>query len=108
MKIKSFLFGAITAGTITLLTTSKSGTERIEELQNYIARNKRNFQAVKTNFEETKYQDEYVQELAQTLIPEFIDSIKEDIDDFKFQIEPRLGRLNREITQLNQDLDELN
>ncbi|WP_165005434.1 MULTISPECIES: YtxH domain-containing protein [unclassified Enterococcus] len=43
-------------------------------------------------------------ETASTVIPEFQEAIQKDIEDFKFQAEPRIAQINEQVEKLTADL----
>ncbi|HFL7515117.1 TPA: YtxH domain-containing protein [Enterococcus faecium] len=103
---KGLLFGAA-AGTVGgLLLAPRSGNETrkklIEELEeattltNDLNNSLNHF---KSALIETK-------ETAESVIPAFQEAIKKDIEDFKFQAEPRITQINEQVEKLKADLPE--
>lgn len=45
-------------------------------------------------------------ETAESVIPAFQEAIKKDIEDFKFQAEPRITQINEQVEKLKADLPE--
>ncbi|MFZ4460443.1 YtxH domain-containing protein, partial [Enterococcus gallinarum] len=43
---------------------------------------------------------------AESVIPAFQEAIKKDIEDFKFQAEPRIAQINEQVEKLTADLPE--
>ena len=43
-------------------------------------------------------------ETAESVIPAFQEAIKKDIEDFKFQAEPRIAQINEQVEKLTADL----
>lgn len=105
MNLKAFLLGAASAATITLLTTKRSGKENQALLKDFANQFSTNCQKTKQAYADTKFQLEYVKELAQDSLPTFINDLQTDIEDFKFQISPRLNQLQQSIDNLKKDLN---
>lgn len=103
---KGLLFGAA-AGTVGgLLFAPRSGNETrkklIEELEEAttLTNDLNNcLDHFKSALIETK-------ETAESVIPAFQEAIKKDIEDFKFQAEPRIAQINEQVEKLTADLPE--
>ncbi|HFP8504699.1 TPA: YtxH domain-containing protein [Enterococcus faecium] len=99
---KGLLFGAA-AGTVGgLLLAPRSGNETRKKLieattlTNDLNNSLNHF---KSALIETK-------ETAESVIPAFQEAIKKDIEDFKFQAEPRITQINEQVEKLKADLPE--
>lgn len=107
MKLKSILLGATIAGTLTLLTTKYSGKERIEKIKNFSQETNNDIKKISSAFNQTKENIEYTKYLLQTLVPNFKQDLEQDFNEFIFQIQPRLERLQEEIENLNKNLNKI-
>lgn len=64
------------------------------ELTNYLNNSLNNFKQALVDTKET----------ANTLIPAFQESMKKDIENFKFQAEPRIAQIQEQVEKLTNDL----
>lgn len=108
MKLKYFAMGALTAATITLLTTNKSGEKRINDWKKRIDTTKEDISDISVAAQKTKENLNKVNNLVQEMLPSFINDLNEDVNKFKFQLNPRLNRLNEQIEELNNHLNNKN
>ncbi|EPF4329154.1 YtxH domain-containing protein [Enterococcus hirae] len=106
--IKNFLKGIVfgtTVGAISgLLFAPRSGNEtrkkliaeldEATELTNDLNNSLNNFKQALVDTKET----------ANTLIPAFQESMKKDIENFKFQAEPRIAQIQEQVEKLINDL----
>ena len=103
---KGLLFGAA-AGTVGgLLFAPRSGNETrkklIEELEEATTLTNdlnNSLDHFKSGLIETK-------ETAESVIPAFQEAINKDIENFKFQAEPRIAQINEQVEKLTADLPE--
>ena len=96
---KGLLFGAA-AGTVGgLLLAPRSGNETRKKLIEELEEATTLTNDFKSALIETK-------ETAESVIPAFQEAIKKDIEDFKFQAEPRITQINEQVEKLKADLPE--
>lgn len=98
--LKGLLFGAAVGGTSGLLLAPKSGKETRDSFTNGI---EELTEATHTVTEDlADFRDSLVQlkETANTLLPAFQADIKQDLQDFQFQAEPRLKQIQAQTEKI--------
>ena len=102
--IKNFLKGIVfgtTVGAISgLLFAPRSGNETRKKLIAELD------EATELNNSLNNFKQALVdtKETANTLIPAFQESMKKDIENFKFQAEPRIAQIQEQVEKLTNDL----
>lgn len=100
-SVAGFASGAI----VTALTSSKSGAERRQEIKEEIDSFTHDVDEVTTSINEVKTSFHRLGQVAKTLIPEMKEDIEEIKTAAKFQLEPRIQRVNDAVNQLQTDLE---
>ena len=102
--LKGLLFGATVGGAGGLLFAPRSGKETQQSLETELTEVKTSVTNVKNSLD---YVQQATQNLQQTLnesVPELQKGIKKDLDAFQFQTAPRIARLTKQITTLQEHL----
>jgi gas vesicle protein len=104
---KGLLFGAAVGTIGGLLAAPRSGKDTrqkiIEEIEEYTYLK----DEVTDNWEEVQTATEQLKETANTLVPAFIDDLKQEIADFRFQAEPRIAQIKEQIAKISANIPEM-
>ena len=103
---KGLLFGAA-AGTVGgLLLAPRSGNETRKKLMEELEEATTLTNDLNNSLNHFKSALIETKETAESVIPAFQEAIKKDIEDFKFQGEPRITQINEQVEKLKADLAE--
>lgn len=104
---KGLLFGSVVGGLGGLLLAPRSGKETQEKIIDEID----DWKYLSTDFNEklTTFKSSLAdfQETAETMIPAFAEGLTKDIENFKFQAEPRLEQIQEQVEKIQQELPEM-
>lgn len=105
--IKGLLFGSVVGGLGGLFLAPRSGKETqqkmIDEMDDwkYLSNDfNEKMAAFKTNLAD-------FQETVETVVPPFVEGINKDITNFNFQAEPRLEKIQEQLTKIQNELPEM-
>lgn len=105
--IKGLLFGSVVGGIGGLFIAPRSGKETQQKIIDEID----DWKYLHDDFNEklatfkTNLAD--FQETVETMIPPFAEGINKDIANFNFQAEPRLEKIQEQLTKIQNELPEL-
>lgn len=104
---KGLLFGSLVGAAGGLFLAPRSGKETRQRLVDEVDE----WADLKEDFSEKLDQVQRsaarLQEAADLYVEPFIDGIQQDVDNFKFQVEPRLTQMKEQVAKITEELPEL-
>lgn len=104
--IKGLVIGSIVGGSAALLLAPRSGKETRKKLQDEIDETIQLFMNVKNGAEEVQTNASQLQELADTLIPDFIEGTEKSLERFKFKSKYRLEDIKKQLTKIESEIND--
>lgn len=103
--MKGLLFGSVIGAAGGLLFAPKKGQETQAELKQVFDEGLANVQMVQQDVQTVQANLLQTQQLAQEILPTFQKELAQEIEDFKFQANPRVTRIREQVQTLKQYLD---
>lgn len=104
---KGLLLGTLVGGTIGLLTTKKTGSQRIHDLSHYLGSIAIAGGEVQSSLVEVKEAMADLTHELETTAKSAAEDINSALDTFQFEAEPRIKQINAEVADLNDSLDQI-
>lgn len=104
--ILSTMLGASVGATVTTLLSSKSGSERRQAFKKEMNELTTDINDVTSSIQQVKDSLAHLMATVQTIVPETKEEIETLTTEAKFQLEPRITRVNQAISQLKTDLED--
>lgn len=104
--IKGLVIGSIVGGSAALLLAPRSGKETRKKLQDEIDETIQLFMNVKNGAEEVQTNASQLQDLADTLIPDFIEGTEKSLERFKFKSKYRLEDIKKQLTKIESEIND--
>ncbi|KAF1299077.1 hypothetical protein BAU15_00070 [Enterococcus sp. JM4C] len=105
--MKGLLFGSLTGAAAGLLLAPDSGKKTREKIISEIDETTDLTMNVNESLGRFKEALIVTKETAAELLPVFQSGIEKDIEDFKFQAEPRIAKIQEQINQLTEELEQV-
>lgn len=102
---KGILFGAVVGSAAGLLLAPRKGSETQEKLVDDVRDIVERTDAFNDSLGDFREALVEVKETFNTLVPEFTAGIEKDIEDFRFQAEPRIKEIQAEIDDLTKQIN---
>lgn len=104
---KGLLFGAA-VGTVTgLLSAPRSGKETRKKLTDEIEEYIELKNEITEGIENVENNTENLKATATVLLPVFMEGIKQDIANFRFQADPRIAQIKEQLIKISEALPEM-
>ncbi|GAF39623.1 hypothetical protein FC83_GL000789 [Agrilactobacillus composti DSM 18527 = JCM 14202] len=101
------LLGALAGGLYGLLTTKKTGTQHIEAVTNYVDDVTAATQDFQTSLTHFKNSVNHFNDTVQTTGVTVAEGLKDTLDTFQFETQPRIDQLNDTVTELTESLNDV-
>lgn len=101
---KGLLFGGLVGGFGGLLFAPQKGKKTREEFAEPLHLMSDDVQSVKKDYQTVIEKADELQDLAKTLIPDFQKSMEKSVRAFEFQAEPRIARINEQLSVIQAHL----
>lgn len=102
--LKGLIFGAAVGVTSGLLFAPRSGNETRKKLITEVDEATALTNELNNSFNHFKHALVETKETANSVIPAFQNAMKKDIENFKFQAEPRIAQIQEQVEKLSQEL----
>ncbi len=102
--LKGLVFGATVGAASGLLLAPRSGNETRKKLIAEVDEATTLTNELNNSLNHFKHALKETTETANSVIPTFQNAIKKDIDNFKFQAEPRIAQIREQVEKLSQEL----
>lgn len=103
---KGLFWGSVIGGLGGLFLAPRSGKETRQKIVDEIDDLTDLTMDVNDSLEQFKASLEEVKLTASTLIDPFIEGVQRDVDNFRFQADPRIEQINEQLEKLQNDLPE--
>lgn len=103
---KGLLFGSTLGGIGGLLFAPRKGSETQEKWMEPIVTTIQEGQQTQADYQQVVEDWTKTQVLGETLLPTFQKEMKKDIEAFKFQVTPRITRINEHLKTIQQHLED--
>lgn len=104
MTVLSTLLGVSVGATVTSFVSNYSGKERRERWQNEVQEDVKKAEAVKASAQRVNQASATLKQTMNDILPTFKQDMDEWMTEAKFQLTPRVERVNRALKQLEDDL----
>lgn len=110
MKIglaSGLVFGAIAGGVYGLLKTPRTGEENRESMKNYLDDTTVLVQDVTDRVKDLKGAISELTNEGKNLATDFAKDMNETVQEFSYEVEPRMRRIQEQANKLNSDVQEM-
>lgn len=101
---KGLLIGGLIGGSAALLLAPRSGKETRKKLQDEIDDTLQLLKEIKTSSDDIQSGAAHLQELTETMIPEFIEGTQKSLDRFDFKTKFRLEDMKKQIAKIETEI----
>ncbi len=105
--IKGLLFGSLLGGSLGLLFAPRSGNETRRKLAGELEEAAATQEDLNRSLQRFTTAAKETQSLTAAMIPELSKGLQQDIEAFKFQAEPRIARIKKQMQVLNEHVAQL-
>lgn len=102
--VKGLLIGGIIGGSASLLLAPRSGKETRKKIQDEIDDTIQLLKEIKTSSDDVQSHASHLQELTETMIPEFIEGTQQSLDRFDFKTKFRLEDMKKQIAKIETEI----
>ena len=104
--VKGLVIGGIIGGSAALLLAPRSGKETRKKIQDEIDDTLQLIMDVKNGAEEVQANTFQLQDLAETLIPDFIEGTEKSLERFKFKSKYRLEDIKKQLAKIETEIND--
>ncbi|MFW7433405.1 YtxH domain-containing protein [Vagococcus carniphilus] len=104
--VKGLVIGGIIGGSAALLLAPRSGKETRKKIQDEIDDTLQLIMDVKNGAEEVQANTFQLQDLADTLIPDFIEGTEKSLERFKFKSKYRLEDIKKQLAKIETEIND--
>lgn len=104
--IKGLVIGGVVGGTAAILLAPRSGKETRKKIQDEIDDTLQLIMDIKTSADDVKTNAWQLQNLTETLIPEFVDGTEKSIERFKFKSKYRLEDIKNQLAKIESEIND--
>ncbi|HCM88403.1 MULTISPECIES: YtxH domain-containing protein [Vagococcus] len=101
---KGLLIGGIIGGSAALLLAPRSGKETRKKIQEELDDTFQLLKDIKTSSDDVRFHASHLQELTETMIPEFIEGTQKSLDRFDFKTKFRLEDMKKQIAKIETEI----
>ncbi|MDT2848834.1 YtxH domain-containing protein [Vagococcus carniphilus] len=104
--VKGLVIGGIIGGSAALLLAPRSGKETRKKIQDEIDDTFQLIMDVKNGAEEVQSNTSQLQEIAENLIPDFIEGTEKSLERFKFKSKYRLEDIKKQLAKIETEIND--
>lgn len=104
--VKGLVIGGIIGGSAALLLAPRSGKETRKKIQDEIDDTLQSIMDVKNGAEEVQANTFQLQDLTDTLIPDFIEGTEKSLERFKFKSKYRLEDIKKQLAKIETEIND--
>lgn len=104
--VKGLVIGSIIGGSAALLLAPRSGKETRKKIQDEIDDTLQLIMNVKNGAEEVQANTSQLQEIAENLIPDFIEGTEKSLERFKFKSKYRLEDIKKQLAKIETEIND--
>lgn len=104
--VKGLVIGGIIGGSAALLLAPRSGKETRKKIQDEIDDTFQLIMDVKNGVEEVQSNTSQLQEIAENLIPDFIEGTEKSLERFKFKSKYRLEDIKKQLAKIETEIND--
>lgn len=104
--VKGLVIGSIIGGSAALLLAPRSGKETRKKIQDEIDDTLQLIMDVKNGAEEVQANTSQLQEIAENLIPDFIEGTEKSLERFKFKSKYRLEDIKKQLAKIETEIND--